>query len=338
MPLPGLEVAAAHGLLEDVLHDTMDNGLLQSFISRNVETGQLVSHFFQPARCISPPAVPFIDFGDLVRRYVRCDSEYRGWLTVGNERCQQVTEQEFICDIGVDGPDERRLRRHDRFEGGSLQLDVATSSPGNDFVPGYGIILDHAIANREHLRRGLLCISHTRDLRRGREPTTSVGGTLEPAWHVRGFRCTFQRMVAIYERCRHGGRHLWLAGALAACHAAEPPPATPAVEPPLASAPTPAATYLVIYRPGAQWPADGSMPPVLRDHFRYLLGLHQQGILERAGPFASTTGGAAVLRAPDDAAAQALLDADPAIVAKVFEAELRHWSPVDWAARAAAPK
>jgi uncharacterized protein YciI len=79
------------------------------------------------------------------------------------------------------------------------------------------------------------------------------------------------------------------------------------------------------------------MPPELREHFRYLLGLYQAGALQLAGPFAGEVGGAAVLRARDDAAARALLEADPAVSAQVFDFELRRWSLVDWAARVARP-
>jgi uncharacterized protein YciI len=96
-------------------------------------------------------------------------------------------------------------------------------------------------------------------------------------------------------------------------------------------------SYLVVYRPGPRWPGGDSMPPELRDHFRYLLGLYQAGALQLAGPFAGETGGAAVLRARDDAATRALLQADPAVIAQVFDFELRRWSLVDWAARAERP-
>lgn len=79
------------------------------------------------------------------------------------------------------------------------------------------------------------------------------------------------------------------------------------------------------------------MPPELREHFQYLLGLHRAGALQLAGPFAGEVGGAAVLRARDDAAARALLQADPAVSARVFDFELRRWSLVDWAARVERP-
>jgi uncharacterized protein YciI len=127
---------------------------------------------------------------------------------------------------------------------------------------------------------------------------------------------------------------LCLLGALAAaCHGPEPT-ATSGGEP--APGPT-EPSYLVVYRPGPRWPGGDAMPPELREHFRYLLGLHQAGALQLAGPFAGETGGAAVLRARDDAAARALLQADPAVAAQVFDFELRRWSLVDWAARAERP-
>ncbi len=78
------------------------------------------------------------------------------------------------------------------------------------------------------------------------------------------------------------------------------------------------------------------MPPVLRDHFHYLLALHGRGELKMAGPFAKERGGAVVFQAADDAAAQAWVEADPAVRSQVFQFHLRAWSPVDWASHAGA--
>jgi uncharacterized protein YciI len=74
---------------------------------------------------------------------------------------------------------------------------------------------------------------------------------------------------------------------------------------------------------------------VLREHFRYLLSLHRRGALRLAGPFEAETGGAAMLTAADDTAARELVEADPAVASRVFAAELRRWSLVDWAQQAA---
>ena len=115
--------------------------------------------------------------------------------------------------------------------------------------------------------------------------------------------------------------------------AALPAPAAPPAAPqPTASQPVSPDTplYLVVYRAGPGWPVGDGMPPVLREHFRYLLALQSLGELKMAGPFASERGGAAVFHATDDAAAQAWLEADPAVRSQVFQFELRRWSPVDW--------
>jgi uncharacterized protein YciI len=136
-------------------------------------------------------------------------------------------------------------------------------------------------------------------------------------------------MSSSVARRRPFFRLCWLA-AVAACHASDPAPSSGQV--PSAGAAEP--SYLVIYRPGPRWPSADAMPPELRAHFRYLLGLHQTGTLQLAGPFGGEPGGAALLRARDDEAARALLQADPAVAAQVFDVELRRWSLVDWAAHA----
>jgi uncharacterized protein YciI len=134
--------------------------------------------------------------------------------------------------------------------------------------------------------------------------------------------------IARLRRLGPFNRLYWLA-ALTACHAGEPARSSGDV----ASAGGDP-SYLVVYRPGPRWPSGDALPPELREHFRYLLGLHQTGVLQLAGPFGGELGGAAVLRARDDEAARALLQADPAVTAHVFDVELRRWSLVDWAAHA----
>lgn len=107
------------------------------------------------------------------------------------------------------------------------------------------------------------------------------------------------------------------------------------------SAPVPRAAplYLVVYGPGPSFLTGkplGEQP--LREHGRYLLSLYRQGVLKWAGPFADDSGGALVLEAEDDAAALALVRADPAVETQIFDFQLRRWSPVDWAALDAARK
>ena len=70
----------------------------------------------------------------------------------------------------------------------------------------------------------------------------------------------------------------------------------------------------------------------LREHGRYMLDLYRRGIMRLAGRFADGSGGAMLFGADDDAGAQAIVAADPAVVAQTFTYELRQWAFVDWAA------
>ena len=122
---------------------------------------------------------------------------------------------------------------------------------------------------------------------------------------------------------------LVLAAGPVSSHGQAPPdtaaPASPAA-PALRSAPL----FLVIYRAGPAWKTDVSPNDQLRDHGRHMFGLYTKKALKRGGPFTDTTGGAAVLEAESLAAAQALVDADPVVAAKVFVAEVHSWSHVNW--------
>jgi uncharacterized protein YciI len=90
-------------------------------------------------------------------------------------------------------------------------------------------------------------------------------------------------------------------------------------------------TFLVLYRPGPAW-APGKhireQPP--KEHGKYLLGLYERGTMKFAGPFDDDTGAAIVLEAADAAEAQALIDGDPAIKARIFTREIHPWAPVAW--------
>jgi len=92
-------------------------------------------------------------------------------------------------------------------------------------------------------------------------------------------------------------------------------------------------SYLCIYRPGANWlPGKPLSEQPLREHGRYMLDLYRRGIMRLAGRFADDSGGAMLFGAEDDASAQAIVAADPAVVAQTFTYELRQWAFVDWAA------
>ena len=94
-------------------------------------------------------------------------------------------------------------------------------------------------------------------------------------------------------------------------------------------------SYLVVYRPGPRWlPGKPLSEQPLREHGRYMLDLYKRDVMRFAGRFADGSGGAMLFGADDDASAQAIVAADPAVVAETFTYELRQWALVDWAALA----
>ena len=98
-----------------------------------------------------------------------------------------------------------------------------------------------------------------------------------------------------------------------------------------ARVPTLETVYLVVYRPGEKWLAGQPLEAQpLREHGRYMLSLHREGILRHAGRFADGSGGAAVFVAADDEAATRVVEKDPAVISKVFAYDLRCWLRVDW--------
>lgn len=92
-------------------------------------------------------------------------------------------------------------------------------------------------------------------------------------------------------------------------------------------------SYLCVYRPGPRWlPGKPLSEQHLREHGRYMLDLYKRGVMRIAGGFADNSGGAMMFGADDDASAQSIVAADPAVVAGTFTYELRQWAFVDWAA------
>jgi uncharacterized protein YciI len=92
-------------------------------------------------------------------------------------------------------------------------------------------------------------------------------------------------------------------------------------------------SYLCVYRPGPHWlPGKPLAEQPLREHGRYMLDLYKRGVMRLAGRFADGSGGAMLFGADHDASAQAIVAADPAVVAGTFMYELREWAFVDWAA------
>lgn len=94
-------------------------------------------------------------------------------------------------------------------------------------------------------------------------------------------------------------------------------------------------SFLCVYRPGARWlPGKPLSEQPLREHGRYMLDLYRRGVMQLAGRFADDSGGAMLFGADDEASAQAIVAADPAVVAETFTYDLRQWAFVDWEALA----
>jgi uncharacterized protein YciI len=89
--------------------------------------------------------------------------------------------------------------------------------------------------------------------------------------------------------------------------------------------------FLIVYRRGPAW-IEGK--PVtqqpLKEHFKFLVGLYEQGILRFAGPFGDDTGGAAALSADSEEAVRAIVAADPAVTSGVMIVEVHAWKLVHW--------
>ena len=84
--------------------------------------------------------------------------------------------------------------------------------------------------------------------------------------------------------------------------------------------------FILTYQQGPSWIAGEPMHRQrLADHFRYMLKLTGEGALVGGGPFTGENAGMAIIRAPDLAAARAILAADPAITTGVFTGSARAW-------------
>lgn len=124
--------------------------------------------------------------------------------------------------------------------------------------------------------------------------------------------------------------------AATSCSAPAAAPAAPAANATsagnTASAAEPEAVfYLVVYRPGPAWPQGAPLSKLdLKAHGRYMVDLYARGVLDRAGGFTNDSGGAMVLRVPDEAAARAIVAADPAVTSTLFLSEVYPWRQVNW--------
>ena len=90
--------------------------------------------------------------------------------------------------------------------------------------------------------------------------------------------------------------------------------------------------YLVVYQRGDAWEDDKPLreQKFMREHFHYFLELHRKGVLVGGGGFTDESGGAAIFEASDDAAANAIIAADPAVQSGTFRHQLKRWKPNAW--------
>ena len=97
---------------------------------------------------------------------------------------------------------------------------------------------------------------------------------------------------------------------------------------PADAAAQPRQLFLFFYRPGPAWRAGVPMRQQdLRAHAAYHAQLLREGRSFAGGGYVGMDGGMAIVRAADQAEAEAMLAADPAIVNGVFAAEIRQWQP-----------
>ncbi len=104
-----------------------------------------------------------------------------------------------------------------------------------------------------------------------------------------------------------------------------------AVRPALGEDPpaTPKARFVILYAPGESWVKGKSIyEQPLMDHAKYMQKLMDEGKLLLGGPFTDSSGGEAVVECADAKEAQAILEADPAVTAKVMSAAAHEWHVV----------
>lgn len=87
--------------------------------------------------------------------------------------------------------------------------------------------------------------------------------------------------------------------------------------------------YLFIYHAGPAWKTGRPFSEQgLGPHGAYMKSLFEKKTVLAGGPFGTEAGGLAIVSAANPTEAKALLDADPAVVAGIFSAEVRPWTPI----------
>ena len=98
--------------------------------------------------------------------------------------------------------------------------------------------------------------------------------------------------------------------------------------------PRPSPRAVALYRPGPRWNRDKPLAeqPSFAEHVDFLARLGAEGVLDRAGPFHELSAviddvpvGLVVFRTGDILEAESRLERDPALRARVMEAEVLAW-------------
>jgi uncharacterized protein YciI len=89
--------------------------------------------------------------------------------------------------------------------------------------------------------------------------------------------------------------------------------------------------YLIVYSPGPAFlPGKPLSEQPLKEHGRYMMDLHQRGVLRMAGGFGDNSGGAVFFDAASLDDARQIAEADPAVIAKIFVYKVYDWKLVPW--------
>ena len=90
-------------------------------------------------------------------------------------------------------------------------------------------------------------------------------------------------------------------------------------------------TFIVIYSQGPSWIKGKSVKEQpLKEHFQFMVGLFEKGVMKYAGPFGDGDGGAAVLEAADRKDAESIIAADPAVKSGIMTPTIHSWELVKW--------
>ena len=90
--------------------------------------------------------------------------------------------------------------------------------------------------------------------------------------------------------------------------------------------------FAIVYAPGPCWkPGLSVWEQPLEAHGDYHYRLWSEGRVLHSGPFSDGSGAMSVVQVSNRLEAEALMEADPAVVSGLLTAQLRPWFPVDWA-------